>query len=154
MALRPVSCVATVCLIPIVLIAPIALAFHEEVVFLGAVAASVLSAACGCVVVVLRRKDSRAYRLASVLRSFRRLDLPALLSQPRTGRDTPTQVEPCRGTRSAATRLRLERFPRRSAVGSYTALSSAIQLCPRRAPRIRSDRTRPLRPAGSVGAIP
>jgi hypothetical protein len=56
MALRPVSCVATVCLIPIVLIAPIALAFHEEVIFLGAVAASVLSAACGCVVVVLRRK--------------------------------------------------------------------------------------------------
>src|SRR5262249_32610572 len=56
-AVRPVGWVATLCLIPIVLIAPLALALHEELVFLGAVAASVLCAACGCMIVVLRRKD-------------------------------------------------------------------------------------------------
>jgi hypothetical protein len=57
MAARPVGWIATVCAIPIVLVAPFALALHAELIFLGAVAASVLSAACGCVIVALRRKD-------------------------------------------------------------------------------------------------
>ncbi len=56
-ALRPVSWVATVCLIPIILVAPVALALHAELIFLAAVAASVLAAACGCVIVALRRRD-------------------------------------------------------------------------------------------------
>jgi len=56
-AVRPVGWVATLCAIPIVLIAPLALVLHEELMFLGAVAASVLCAACGCLIVVLRRKD-------------------------------------------------------------------------------------------------
>src|SRR4029077_4232687 len=56
-AVRPVGWVAAVCVIPIVLVAPVALALHEELIFLAAVAASVLSASCGCVIVALRRKD-------------------------------------------------------------------------------------------------
>ncbi len=56
-AVRPVGWVATLCAIFIVLVAPLALALHDELVFLGAVATSVVCAACGGLIVVLRRRE-------------------------------------------------------------------------------------------------
>lgn len=55
-AVRAVGWTGTLCGIPIVIVAPLALAFGEETIFLAAVAAAVLLAACGCLLVGMRRR--------------------------------------------------------------------------------------------------
>jgi len=56
-AIRPVASLATLSAVPIVIVAPLSLAFGQQLVFLASVAATVLLALCGCVLVVLRKKE-------------------------------------------------------------------------------------------------
>ncbi|HWG30727.1 MAG TPA: hypothetical protein VN676_09270 [Steroidobacteraceae bacterium] len=55
-AVRAVGWIGSLCAIPIVIVAPLALAFAQERIFLAAVAAAVLLAACGCLLVGVRRR--------------------------------------------------------------------------------------------------
>ncbi|HXR91184.1 MAG TPA: hypothetical protein VN750_13005 [Steroidobacteraceae bacterium] len=55
-AVRAVGWIGSLCAIPVVIVAPLALIFGEEVIFLAAVAAAVLLAACGCLLVGVRRR--------------------------------------------------------------------------------------------------
>ncbi len=57
LAVRPVGWTATLGAVPIVGVAPLALALGQQVVFLGAVVAAFLIAACSCVLLALRKKD-------------------------------------------------------------------------------------------------
>jgi len=55
-AVRAVGWIGSLCAIPVVIVAPLALASGEEMIFLAAVAAAVLLAACGCLLVGVRRQ--------------------------------------------------------------------------------------------------
>lgn len=55
-AVRAVGWIGSLCAIPIVIVAPAALALGEELIFLAAVAAAVLLAACGCLLIGVRRR--------------------------------------------------------------------------------------------------
>jgi hypothetical protein len=55
-AVRAVGWIGSLCAIPIVIVAPLALALGEEMIFLAAVALAVLLAACGCLLVGVRRR--------------------------------------------------------------------------------------------------
>ncbi len=55
-ALRPIGWTSSACGLLIVLAAPVCLILAEQVWFLGAVAASVLVALLGCIIVIVRRK--------------------------------------------------------------------------------------------------
>ena len=56
-ATRPLGWLASACAISIVLVAPIALAAGEQLVFLAAAAASLCAAFAGCLLVVLRKQE-------------------------------------------------------------------------------------------------
>jgi hypothetical protein len=56
-AVRAVGWIGSLCAIPIVIVAPLALAFGEELIFLAAVTVAVLLAACGCLLVAVRRRS-------------------------------------------------------------------------------------------------